>query len=229
MITSQTSLPSPPYTIPPKHWRAFKSPYPAKRDFFADSGRPSLVLYRTGTMSSILRIMHTHSVASLMALTLTSRGCTTCSSYLPQGPRTQSEAHHHSRRQTSLETTHRAHRPPARTHPPRIIIRQGSGYESLPSKPRPSGVRPNETHMLVMACVRTLMPAPLKPSLCCFLSAVTMEMGFRPAFSASVYGMMSRALSRPSTSDVTHPPNLTQVTIQNAIPKHRRTIILEKA
>lgn len=41
--------------------------------------------------------------------------------------------------------------------------------------------------------MRTLMPAILSPWACLLRSSVTVEMGFRPAFSASVEGMTSRA------------------------------------
>lgn len=41
--------------------------------------------------------------------------------------------------------------------------------------------------------LRTLMPAILSPWACLLRSSVTVEMGFRPAFSASVEGMTSRA------------------------------------
>lgn len=42
----------------------------------------------------------------------------------------------------------------------------------------------------------TLIPAFLSPIACLFLSSVTMEIGFRPAFSASVVGMISSASAK---------------------------------
>merc|ERR1712012_533431 len=44
-----------------------------------------------------------------------------------------------------------------------------------------------------MAPFLTLIPAIFSPCACLFLSSVTVEMGFRPAFSARVNGMTSRA------------------------------------
>ena len=39
----------------------------------------------------------------------------------------------------------------------------------------------------------TLIPAFLSPIACLFLNSVTIEIGFKPAFSASVVGITSRA------------------------------------
>lgn len=41
--------------------------------------------------------------------------------------------------------------------------------------------------------LRTLMPADLNPQACLFLKSVTVAMGFKPAFSAKVEGITSRA------------------------------------
>jgi hypothetical protein len=49
------------------------------------------------------------------------------------------------------------------------------------------------SHMLVMVPRRTSMPAKWSPALCLLRSSVTNAMGFIPAFSARVYGIISRA------------------------------------
>ena len=56
-----------------------------------------------------------------------------------------------------------------------------------------SGCTTCSSHMSVMEPLRTSMPEEESPWLCRLRSSVTMRMGFMPAFSARVYGMISSA------------------------------------
>lgn len=55
------------------------------------------------------------------------------------------------------------------------------------------------SRMLEIPPFRTLMPVVFSPWAWRFLSSVTVEMGFRPAFSASVDGMTSMASAKART------------------------------
>ncbi|KAJ0856533.1 hypothetical protein HanRHA438_Chr13g0579511 [Helianthus annuus] len=98
-------------------------------------------------MSSIFKIIRTHSVARVIALVLTSKGCTTFSS-----------------------------------------------------------------KMLVICPFLTLIPALISPCACLLRSSVTITIGFKPAFSANVYGTTSSA----SAKDLTQNPSIPCKTLDHA-------------
>ena len=50
--------------------------------------------------------------------------------------------------------------------------------------------------MLVIVPFLTLIPLLTSPCACLFLNSVTVEIGLRPAFSAKVYGITSRASAK---------------------------------
>ena len=87
--------------------------------------------YLTGTTSSILSIILTHSVDNAISDVFTKRGCTTCSDHI-------------------------------------------------------SDITP----------LFTLIPVPASPPACRFLNSVTREIGLIPAFSARVYGIISKAYDK---------------------------------
>ncbi len=63
-------------------------------------------------------------------------------------------------------------------------------------------------HYWLKVTLRTLIPAVFSPCACLLRSSVTVEMGLRPAFSARVEGMISRASAYARTQYASMPPRL---------------------